>query len=210
MASIPSPPLSPSLFPLHPSPPPPPLPWSLSLPRLQCPDGRHVRFKISESIQSLSSPTELGQAGLSGPSLPTADTSVDIEVVEAALDDKSGSALKGIKGEGAFSSPTASLSQPPLSLYLSLSLSLSPRNRVQSWFHCRLIVTPHFARYLSTYMYMYMYMYRRVPPECPPSFIRPPPLFFHIERIGIVNAPPLVYPPPPPLFRASSFSLSCI
>ena len=26
----------------------------------------------------------------------------------------------------------------------------------------------------------------------------PPPLFFHIERIGIVNAPPLVYPPPPP------------
>ena len=39
--------------------------------------------------------------------------------------------------------------------------------------------------------------YRRVPPERPPSFIRPPPLFFHIERIGIVNAPPLVYPPPP-------------
>ena len=31
-----------------------------------------------------------------------------------------------------------------------------------------------------------------------PSFIRPPPLFFHIERIDIVNAPPLVYPPPPP------------
>ena len=43
------------------------------------------------------------------------------------------------------------------------------------------------------------YMYRRVPSERPPSFIRPPPpLFFHIERIGIVNAPPLVYPPPPP------------
>ena len=41
------------------------------------------------------------------------------------------------------------------------------------------------------------HIYRRVPPERPPSFIRPPPLFFHIERIGIVNAPPLVYPPPP-------------
>ena len=43
----------------------------------------------------------------------------------------------------------------------------------------------------------FLCIYRRVPPERPPSFI-PPPLFFHIERIGIVNAPPLVYPPPPP------------
>ena len=42
--------------------------------------------------------------------------------------------------------------------------------------------------------------YRRVPPERPPSFIRPPPpLFFHIERIGTVNAPPpsFIRPPPP-------------
>ena len=43
-----------------------------------------------------------------------------------------------------------------------------------------------------------------------PNRLSAPPLFFHIERIGIVNAPPLVYPPPPPLFRASSFSLSRI
>ena len=43
------------------------------------------------------------------------------------------------------------------------------------------------------------FYYHRVPSERPPSFIRPPPpIFFHIERIGIVNAPPLVYPPPPP------------
>ena len=31
-----------------------------------------------------------------------------------------------------------------------------------------------------------------------PHRLSPPPLFFHIERIGIVIAPPLVYPPPPP------------
>ena len=38
------------------------------------------------------------------------------------------------------------------------------------------------------------------------SLSAPRPPFFYIERIGIVNAPPLVYPPP--LFRVSSFSLS--
>ena len=46
--------------------------------------------------------------------------------------------------------------------------------------------------------------YRRVPPVS-----APPPYFFHIERIGIVNAPPLVYPPPPfskrPLSRYFTF-----
>ena len=30
-----------------------------------------------------------------------------------------------------------------------------------------------------------------------PPLVYAPPLFFHIERIGIVNAPPLIYPPPP-------------
>ena len=58
--------------------------------------------------------------------------------------------------------------------------------------------------------------------SAPHRLSAPPPLFFHIERIGIVNAPPLVYPPPPPppfpsvLFlvisypTASSFPLSRI
>ena len=32
-----------------------------------------------------------------------------------------------------------------------------------------------------------------------PHRLSAPPLFFHIERSSIVNAPPLVYPPPPPL-----------
>ena len=44
--------------------------------------------------------------------------------------------------------------------------------------------------------YIYTVEYRQSAPHRLSA--PPPPLFFHIERIGIVNAPPLVYPPPPP------------
>ena len=35
----------------------------------------------------------------------------------------------------------------------------------------------------------------------PPIVYPPPPLFFHIERISIVNVPPFVYPPRPPFSK---------
>ena len=61
-----------------------------------------------------------------------------------------------------------------------------------------LIYSHQFWTYVKKLKNMYSKAYyRRVPSERPPSFIRPPPPpFFRMERIGIVNAPPLVYPPP--------------
>ena len=54
------------------------------------------------------------------------------------------------------------------------------------------------------------YIYRRVPPECPPSFIRPPPPIFPHRKNWYRECAPPSFIRPPTLFRASSFLLSRI
>ena len=53
-------------------------------------------------------------------------------------------------------------------------------------------------------------LYRRVPPERPQSFIRPPPPIFPHRKNWYRECAPPRLSAPPPLFRASSFSLSRI